>query len=165
MFNKLMIFYDRCNNPINKPEHIEPKQRVSAYGLYIKDGKVLVVKPTWQDKWELPGGGAELNEKLTNTVIREFMEETGYKIEKIDNKPFKSIKQNFYADDIDEYFYSTLNFFNVLELSKKTMQDFDRKEINKVSWKSLASLNTTNFRPWHLDAMIASVQFLTTLLK
>ncbi len=149
-----MIFYDRCNNPINKPEHIEPKQRISAYGLCIRDNKVLVVKPNWQDKWELPGGGADPNENLTDTVIREFMEETGYKIEKVDNQPFKSIKQEFYADDIDEYFYSTMNFFNVLELSQDIVQDFDRQEINEIAWKELDTLSKDNFRLWHLDAIL-----------
>ncbi len=58
-----------------------------------------------------------------------------------------------------------MNFFNIIDLSKEPIQDFDRKEINEIAWKELNTLNKDNFRQWHLEIMLDQVQPLTTLLK
>lgn len=51
------MYKDRKGNYHKKPENIIAKNRKSAYGIYIKNNKILMVKPTWINLWEFPGGG------------------------------------------------------------------------------------------------------------
>lgn len=45
------------------------------------EGRVLMIHKTDNDKWALPGGGHEPGESITQTVVREVKEETGYLVE------------------------------------------------------------------------------------
>jgi ADP-ribose pyrophosphatase YjhB (NUDIX family) len=57
------------------------EQRVAAYGLLVDDDTVLLVEGAADSdvpgRWFLPGGGVEHGEEPTETVRREFAEETG----------------------------------------------------------------------------------------
>lgn len=44
------------------------------------EGRVLMIHKTDNGKWALPGGGHEIGETITDTVVRETKEETGYDI-------------------------------------------------------------------------------------
>lgn len=58
---------------------------LGVYGIVIKDEKILLVKKSrgaYIDKYDLPGGSFEHGEKPIETLKREFMEETGFNIEK-----------------------------------------------------------------------------------
>ena len=55
----VLEFRDRKGNRVIKPEHKEINNRTSVYGLVKKGNKVLLVKPTWKEEFELPGGGVE----------------------------------------------------------------------------------------------------------
>ncbi|WET77447.1 NUDIX hydrolase [Amycolatopsis sp. QT-25] len=52
-----------------------------AYGRLIRDGKILFIRRRpgsfLGGHWELPGGTVEPGERPTETVVREFAEETG----------------------------------------------------------------------------------------
>jgi ADP-ribose pyrophosphatase YjhB (NUDIX family) len=45
------------------------------------EGRVLMIHKTDNDKWALPGGGHEPGESISDTVVREVKEETGYDVE------------------------------------------------------------------------------------
>jgi 8-oxo-dGTP pyrophosphatase MutT (NUDIX family) len=45
------------------------------------DGRVLMIHKTDNNKWALPGGGHEPGESISDTVVREVKEETGYDVE------------------------------------------------------------------------------------
>jgi ADP-ribose pyrophosphatase YjhB (NUDIX family) len=49
-----------------------------------EDGNLLLIHKTDNDLWALPGGGHEIGESISDTVVREVFEETGYKVEVID---------------------------------------------------------------------------------
>lgn len=49
--------------------------RPSAYGVIIKDGKILLLKQ--KNGYDLPGGGLDLGESLEAAVVREVKEESG----------------------------------------------------------------------------------------
>lgn len=43
-------------------------------------GRVLLIHKTDNGKWALPGGGHEIGESISDTVMREVKEETGYDV-------------------------------------------------------------------------------------
>lgn len=55
--------------------------RVAAYGLIVKDEKILLCRLSSVEKhvgkWTLPGGGLEFGEHPVDGAIREIREETG----------------------------------------------------------------------------------------
>jgi ADP-ribose pyrophosphatase YjhB (NUDIX family) len=65
--------------------------RVTAKGLYVRDGKVLLIQNYSDQKgiteWELPGGGVDFGETFHTTITREVHEEMGLEVTWIDEKP------------------------------------------------------------------------------
>ncbi|MEU0967562.1 NUDIX hydrolase [Streptomyces sp. NPDC005917] len=60
------------------------KLRVAAYAVCVRDGQILLARSPAADgtpEWVLPGGGMEHGEDPYDTVRRELLEETGYRIE------------------------------------------------------------------------------------
>jgi 8-oxo-dGTP pyrophosphatase MutT (NUDIX family) len=59
-----------------------PMKRVAS-GALIRDGegRVLVVKPTYKEMWEIPGGLVEVGESPREAARRELVEELGRSIE------------------------------------------------------------------------------------
>ena len=56
---------------------------VSAKGFFLKDGRVLLVKPTGSDnKYDIPGGKIKFGESKEQGLFRECLEEIGLKIKK-----------------------------------------------------------------------------------
>jgi len=51
--------------------------------LLIKEGQVVLVKPSYQDGWYFPGGGVKRNETLEQTARREAKEELGADLGKL----------------------------------------------------------------------------------
>lgn len=55
-----------------------PRKRMGAAALLSDDrGRVLLVEPTYQDHWEIPGGTVEADESPYTAVVRELREELG----------------------------------------------------------------------------------------
>ncbi|HEY8998724.1 MAG TPA: NUDIX domain-containing protein [Candidatus Saccharimonadales bacterium] len=52
-------------------------ERLSAYGIYVARGKVLLIQDPRSLRWELPGGGIEAKETIRQGLTREFIEEAG----------------------------------------------------------------------------------------
>ncbi len=57
-----------------------PTKRMGAGALFFNTaGNILIVKPTYKDCWEIPGGIVEENESPRQAVEREVHEEIGLK--------------------------------------------------------------------------------------
>lgn len=59
---------------------MEIKKHFGVYGVCFENGKLLCIEKTrgpYQHRYDLPGGSQEVGEGLTETLIREVMEETG----------------------------------------------------------------------------------------
>jgi len=77
------------------------RQVICAAGIIVKNRKMLMTKrrdlrPAFNNKWEFPGGGVENGESFDETLLREVKEETGYKIQKIEQLPdiFTAVADN-----------------------------------------------------------------------
>ena len=58
-----------------------PKKRIAAGVLFLNsDGQILLVKPTYKETWEVPGGITEANESPQACAEREVKEELGLDI-------------------------------------------------------------------------------------
>jgi 8-oxo-dGTP pyrophosphatase MutT (NUDIX family) len=144
------IFFDRCGRKKIKPNNQKILKRISAYGIAIKDGKILLVRPSWKKELDLPGGGIEHGETLTRGLIREFHEETGFLVTPA-KKPFAVKTQAFYAEDLDKYFDSKQYFFRVTIIEHDNSWKMDKKEIRKVIWVDIKKLNDINLKDTYLD--------------
>ncbi|MGY3783112.1 NUDIX hydrolase [Gemella taiwanensis] len=61
---------------------------LGIYGMCIKENKVLCIKKArgpYKNRYDLPGGSQKTSEGFTETLVREFLEETGYKVISYDN--------------------------------------------------------------------------------
>ncbi|MET7284536.1 NUDIX hydrolase [Streptomyces sp. NPDC005573] len=59
------------------------KLRVAAYAVCVREGQLLLARspaPGGGHEWVLPGGGMEFGEDPYDTVRRELLEETGYRV-------------------------------------------------------------------------------------
>ncbi len=56
---------------------------ISAKGFFLKDGRILLVKPTGsENKYDIPGGKVKMGESKEQGLFRECHEEVGLKIKK-----------------------------------------------------------------------------------
>jgi ADP-ribose pyrophosphatase YjhB (NUDIX family) len=82
-------------------------QRLSAYGVLIRDDKVLVVK-THSDNWEIPGGTPERGETLEQGLKRELKEEVG--VDAIIGRMFY-MRESFYHSPSGKTYHSLQFYF------------------------------------------------------
>lgn len=110
-------------------------QRISAYGLLVQDDKVLVVK-TYSGNWELPGGGCEDGETLTQTVRRELKEETNIDVE-VGHMVY--VRESFYHSPSGKTYHSVQCFFLVATTDIPTAGD-----VKEAGFVQLDALNEDN---------------------
>jgi 8-oxo-dGTP diphosphatase len=58
-------------------EHLPRKRAAATMLITDPAGRVLVVKPTYKPRWELPGGAVEEDESPRSAAAREIVEELG----------------------------------------------------------------------------------------
>ena len=149
----MYMYRDRKGNYHKKPLNIVSKERVSSYGIYIQNKKILLVKPSWVDIWEFPGGGQEVNEELFDTLKREFLEETGFEILQFETSPLATINTKFFADDLNEYFDSKMYFFMIKKIGNQNKTLINHKEIIDIKYISISDLNKKNMNNIHFEIL------------
>ncbi len=66
-----------------KDKNIKYDFRETCFGIYIKDGKLLLTTDKKYNQYTLVGGGVQENENKHDALKREFIEEVGLKIKNI----------------------------------------------------------------------------------
>lgn len=145
-----------------KPNHKQIIKRTSAYGIIIKENKAFLIKPTWNNLGELPGGGVDPEESTEQALKREFLEETSHKITNHNPNPIIKVKNNFYANDLNEYFDSEMQFFIVNQIEKSN-HSIDSNEIKTVGWTDLNLITPRNMHIDHYAALKKAYQILKEL--
>lgn len=132
----------------------ELQWRPSAYGIVVKDNKLLLSKQL--GGYDLPGGGVDLGETLEDGVIREIKEETGLDV--IDPKPAGIASNFFQSTHADNRSYQSILIYFVCTLIGGTLSTdgFDEHEkgyAELAEWIPLNDLDdikiasTVDFRP------------------
>lgn len=112
-------------------------KQFGAYGLVLKDNKILLVKKfggPYDGKLDLPGGTIEFGEKPTNALKRELKEEVG--IEIFDFQLFDADSVFFewqYKEDILVKVHHTGIFFKVDDYKNEIKKTVEVDEINDDS--------------------------------
>lgn len=80
---------DRVNRKVY--QQTLPGKRISAGCLFFdKARRLLIVKPTYKDGWEIPGGAVNANESPLAACIRETREELG-----LERQPLRLLSVDF----------------------------------------------------------------------
>ena len=141
-------FINLAGCPVIKPEDRFAKDRISVYGILIDNNKILLVRSKGVAVWDLPGGGQENGEDDIATLKREMLEEANCEVLKI-GECIKKTQINFYADDIDEYYYNTGKLYRIVEW--KFVEKKLEKEIEEFKMVDLKDLNRKNIRPYLIE--------------
>jgi 8-oxo-dGTP pyrophosphatase MutT (NUDIX family) len=145
----MTVYLDANQIPYELPPGAPVFWRISAYPLVIKGKKVLVIKPRWSERWELPGGGVELGEKIHEAMVRECYEETGYKVKPTSAVPMYIGENNFYIPTFKKFYQSIVMTFPA-ELTSEIQDKHainsggEKDEVREVSWIPLTQLNRQN---------------------
>lgn len=134
----------------NKQLHTVPvsdlRPRTSVYGILLKDDKILLV-PHW-DGYDLPGGGIEIHETISQALVREFHEETGLTVVP---KNIITAESSFFVmqDDTTRYLKSILLYY-LVEYHSGTINTngFDiheKKHAGLATWIPLTQLHNITF--------------------
>ena len=145
-----MYFRDVKGEKVKVPENKEYSWRPAVYGVLIENNKLLFIKPNWDDKYCLPGGSMELGETTSQSLEREFIEETGYKI-KIKN-PHHPHVDNFLfgSNKVNKYFQRISLYYEVERISKKQSKKLD-EETTEIHWKNINKLSSSDFTFFQRD--------------
>lgn len=153
-----MKFKDVYGKEVILPAGRVPIWRPSAYALVENEGKILFVRDRQHGKLELPGGGTNVCEPLVEGAVREVFEESGYRAKVLNNIPFYTRENFFYARSVDEYWHAILMFFRAdLLSSHQETKHIDTAEISEVVWRSFAELKLDDVAPISIDAINNSI--------
>ena len=124
---------------------------IGVYGVCIKDNKLLCIRKErgpYKNRFDLPGGSQKEYESLTETLVREFQEETGYQIDDYSNcRAF-----DVFVEETNRTVYHIMVFYNVdvnLNEQDAVLEKLE-DELNDSSgpyWIDLKELDISNASP------------------
>lgn len=124
---------------------------IGIYGICIKDNRLLCIKKEkgpYRNRFDLPGGSQKENEGLTETLVREFNEETGYQIKNYRNCRVYDIfveEKNRTVHHIMVFYDVDVNFEQQAEVLEKLVDELN--DSSGTYWISLEKLDISNASP------------------
>lgn len=101
---------------------MEIKKHFGVYAVCFENGKLLCIEKTrgpYQHRYDLPGGSQQLGEGLTETLIREVMEETGFTVRSYSNPRIYDI---FVREELKNCVVHHIMALYDVEINKKEAQ-------------------------------------------
>ena len=124
---------------------------IGVYGICVRDNKLLCIQKErgpYKNRFDLPGGSQKENEGLTETLVREYREETGYQI-----KGYGDCRvYDVFVEESNRTVHHIMVFYNVdsnLE-QQDTISEKLEDELNDSSgiyWIDLEELDIKNSSP------------------
>jgi len=140
--NQTLTALDLFNQPSSAPKS-DFKLRISAYGLLIENGQILLHLSSLNKKYSLPGGAIEIGESEREAVKREFLEETGYSVIATD-----IIDSGFKLFTFDNnYYHNVTLFYKVTRDSQTITVPTDTEESSGSQFISLNNINFDDIQP------------------
>ncbi|WP_251935601.1 NUDIX hydrolase [Streptococcus sp. Marseille-Q0941] len=133
---------------------MEIKNHFGVYGVCFENGKLLCIEKTrgpYQHRYDLPGGSQELGEGLTETLIREILEETGYTISDYSNPRIYDVLvqeegKDFAVHHIMAFYDIVLDFERYQKSLPHEVLDGSNDSANAL-WIPLEQINEDNALP------------------
>ena len=124
---------------------------LGIYGVCLKENKVLCIKKArgpYKNRYDLPGGSQKTSEGFTETLVREFLEETGYKVSSYDNCRAYDV----FVEEEERTVHHMMVFYavEIETYQSKEIQTFLGNEKNDsagIYWMDISELNITNASP------------------
>lgn len=154
------LYRDQSQQYHEKPDGVVPEWRLSVYGALFDDqGRLLIAQPTCcPDKWDIPGGGIDVEESITGALEREFFEETAYQV-KAELKPVYVGESDFYHSGDRKFYHSVICILpvtlrdpkrdetavnpeggEILDLKWVHPNDIKEEEVGSIYWPYVKSL-------------------------
>ncbi len=110
-----------------------------------------MVQSSWGKLWELPGGGIEPGESLTEGTLREGHEETGLNFKFLELNPFAVTEGKFYLLEERAFCHSIRFYFRAEAEDERgdPSVGFESGEIINMHWIDLKTLNEETIHPIH----------------
>ena len=124
---------------------------IGIYGICIRDNRLLCIKKErgpYKNRFDLPGGSQKENEGLTETLVREFREETGDAIENYGNCRVYDVfveETNRTVHHIMVFYDVNVNFEQQDVVSEKLEDELN--DSSGIYWINLEKLDITNSSP------------------
>lgn len=142
---------------VNMQQQKKFHRPLGVYGIYLENDKLLVINKNggpYINRFDLPGGSLEEGESLTDAMRREFMEETGLKIEVLCNIGTVDFMlpwdwKNFTHVHHIAIFYSV----NKIGGSLSEPVQFEGQDSDGAVWVSPEELSVENSSPLVLKAV------------
>ena len=124
---------------------------IGVYGICVRDNKLLCIQKErgpYKNRFDLPWGSQKENEGLTETLVREFREETGYQI-----KGYGDCRvYDVFVEESNRTVHHIMVFYNVdINLEQQdTISEKLEDELNDSSgiyWIDLEELDIKNSSP------------------
>ena len=133
---------------------MEIKNHFGVYGVCFENGKLLCIEKTrgpYQHRYDLSGGSQELGEGLTETLIREILEETGYTISDYSNPRIYDVLvqeegKDFAVHHIMAFYDIVLDFERYQKSLPHEVLDGSNDSANAL-WIPLEQINEDNALP------------------
>ena len=124
---------------------------IGVYGICTKDNKLLCIKKArgpYKNRFDLPGGSQKESEGLTETLVREFQEETGCQIKGYGNCRAYDV----FVEESNRTVHHIMVFYNVdINLEQQdTISEKLEDELNDSSgiyWIDFEELDINNSSP------------------
>ena len=124
---------------------------IGIYGICIRNNKLLCIQKErgpYKNRFDLPGGNQKENEGMTETLVREFQEETGYHIKGYGNCRAYDV----FVEESNRTVHHIMVFYNVdINLEQQDMiSEKLEDELNDSSgiyWIDLEGLDIKNSSP------------------
>lgn len=122
-----------------------------VYGVCLRDDMVLCIKKArgpYKNRYDLPGGSQKEYEGLTETLIREYLEETGYNVKTYGNCRVYDV----FVEEINCTVHHIMAFYDVrieqqYQKNVSSFVDSERNDSKGACWVSIGELNINNASP------------------